>query len=86
MIAKETMGLAGAILLALPWIRDFCVRKKAARTARVETRMDRIKAKLSSQYDTWLGSAKLFDLLLTAFGLALLAGSFGIGLYVVLNT
>ena len=81
-IAKELTGFVGALLMAIPWMRDFDRRRKKAKVQQVkaEASLEKVQAELVAEDETWLSRAKDSDLYLTLGGLLLVATSFLIGL------
>ncbi|MEQ8311428.1 MAG: hypothetical protein RIA72_12100 [Sphingopyxis sp.] len=82
LLAKEAFGFGGAILLAVPWLRDYRRRKDARSIARVEGRgtMQRILARLKAEDQAWFNAPKRIDGLCATWGLILIAASFLIGI------
>ena len=83
LLAKEAFGFAGAILLAIPWLRDYRRRKRASRFAGVEGRgtMRRILDRLKAEDQAWFNAPKRVDGLCVTSGLLLIAASFLIGIF-----
>jgi hypothetical protein len=84
-IIKEAAGFAGAVLVAIPWMLDFRGRKRKGRVAAVKATgsLRGVRDELIAEDETWLSKAKPADLYCTLGGLALIALSFLIGLFLV---
>ena len=83
-IAKDAAGFGGALLLFLPWIRDYLRRARLERLKSVPTQLD-LKARLRQRHETWLARPKKKDLLSSLFGMGLITFSFGISLLISLK-
>ena len=86
-IAKEFFGFLGAVLLVLPWLRDFRRRLNLDRIRGIKAKgsiaalLDAIK----QNDENWLASPKPLHLGLTILGLLFLGASFLIGLFLAIG-
>lgn len=85
LIAKECLGFAGTLAMAVPWARDFHRRWKKIphENLHAKGRMGELLDWLRQEDESWLQRPKPFDLLCMTAGLCLLGGSFLIGIWTV---
>ncbi|MGZ8285079.1 MAG: hypothetical protein ACXWUO_02075 [Allosphingosinicella sp.] len=79
---KEIAGFLGAVLIAVPWLKDFGRRIGLGKKKQVKA-VGSLKTALQeviARDEHWLGRAKIADLIFTLSGLSLIAASFLIGL------
>jgi hypothetical protein len=82
-ILKDALGLSGAVLMALPWIRDFLLRRRRdwLRRIPVAGSLAGVRDNLAEKIDRWIDKPKDSDLYVTIAGIGLLALSFFVGLW-----
>ena len=82
-VVKDSLGFLGAVIMAVPWLRDYFARRRrdwlrgvpvfGSLAAAIDRRAERLKEKL--------GRAKDEDFVYMTIGLVLLALSFAISLW-----
>lgn len=87
-VLKDLLGLLGALIMAVPFFRDFVrrVRRDQARALRpFFAPFAKALRKAETEQTAEMEAASLLDLSLMLAGLIFLAASFGIGLYIGLH-
>jgi len=81
-VAKDALGLAGAVVTAIPWIRDFAARRKRGAIEQVpaEGAFRAMLERVDGRLKRWIDAPKPADLLCMIIGLAMVALSFLISL------
>ncbi len=83
-IVSDAVGLVASVLLAIPWYREFLLRRRRDRHDEYEKRTEgalrRRVEKSKTRLTQRLEKASSLDLTLTTLGMTLLAISFGIKL------
>jgi hypothetical protein len=82
-VVKDTLGFLGPVTTAVPWIREFLVRRRRDQVVgiHVEKPLDRVKEEISYEIESWIAKAKPSDFALVILGLMMLAASFAISLW-----
>lgn len=83
-VAKDLLGLLGAILTVIPFLRDFAQRRKLRRwldLRRIFPRFRQAIDPIAEVQDARLREPTASDMQFVMFGILLLIGSFAVSLY-----
>ena len=85
-VIKEVAGFLGALCAAVPWLRDFWRRTGLGRikAVRAAGSLKKVQNEIVAKDESWLARAKTADLVWTMTGLALIALSFLIGVFLTI--
>jgi hypothetical protein len=79
---KDLFGAAGPVFIAVPWLKDFWLRRRKSRVEQVSAtgRLGRLKASIEDSMRRKIESPKMSDFAWTTVGLLLIFASFAIAL------
>jgi hypothetical protein len=79
---KDFLGATGPILIAVPWLKDFWLRRRRSKVEQVSAtgRLDRLKTSIEASMKRKIESPKMSDFVWTTTGLLLIFASFLIAL------
>jgi hypothetical protein len=79
---KDLSGATGSLLIAVPWLKDFWLRRRKSRVEEVAAtgKLARLKISIEASMRRKIESPKMSDFVWTTIGLALVFASFLIAL------